>query len=557
MRCVVAILCGVASAVMAAIPLAWLGHGLQIETAWTALLIGIIVAWIIFRHSPSMFPSDPISPIGWIMIVIFACASARAFFWLIYPSGDAWKILSPNNLGDLALHLSFTRWLAVAPHWWPGSPILAGDPLRYPLGSDLFNALLLRIGIPAEIGLVWCGAIGATLAGIALWRWGKSVALAAILFNDGIGRLFLVKKDGVNPEEILQWKNFFLTVFVTQRGFLFALPAGLLLLSAWREEFFGTGKRSIPLPIQVLLLTALPLFSVHAALFLGVAMTGLWILAPVSRSALQKLAIPAWPLMALSGWMVTSGAGGPSAVHALGLAPGWMSDGSLGFWFWNFGITVPLATVFCVLLMQRGSSAESRAFVWPAAVMFAACLVIRFAPWPWDNTKLMLWSWLVIAPFLWSGFLAERALWLRALAAVLLFGSGAVTLAEGLDGRHGYELVKRTDLDNAAALLREVPPGALIACAPEYNQPVLMLGHPVVCGYEGHLWSHGLDYKGRLDALNAVMNGEPGWRGKARTLGVSSIFWGELEKERWPDSKLPWAKDPTAKLHPLNSVDAE
>ena len=515
------------------------------------MLIGVAVSAGLLKFLPKQKSSDPISPVGWIMILIYASASARAFFWLIYPSGDDWKILSPNNLGDLALHLSFIRWLAVAPHWWPASPILVGDPLRYPLGSDFFNALLLRIGVPVETGLVWCGVIGSALAGIALWRWGKAVALAAFLFNDGIGRLFLVKNDGVDPEEILQWKNFFLTLFVTQRGFLFALPAGLMLLSAWRDEFFGTGKRSISLPIQVLLLAALPLFSIHAALFLGVAMTGLWILAPVSRYALQRLARAAWPLMALSGWLVTSGAGGPSAVHALGLAPGWMSDGSIGFWLWNFGVSLPLAVVFCVLQIRSDSSVETRAFVWPAALIFAACLVVRFAPWPWDNTKLMLWSWLVIAPFLWQELFARRALFIRAFAAILLFGSGAITLAAGLDGRHGYDLAKRADLENAAALLREVPPGAVIACAPEYNQPVLMLGYPVVCGYEGHLWSHGLDYKTRWDALNAVMKGESDWREKARALGISYIFWGVPEKTRWPDSKLPWAKDSNSSLHVL------
>lgn len=551
MRIAVSILGGVAASILTVIPMAWIGHGIDQGTSWTVLLIGVAVAACLLRFLPKAERSGAIRPIGWIMILIYACASARAFLWLIYPVGDEWKILSPNNLGDLALHLSFIRWMAADQCWWPGSPILAGDPMRYPLGSDLFNAMLLRIGVPVEIGLVWCGIIGATLTGIALWRWGKAVALAAFLFNDGIGRLFLVKKDGVDPEEILQWKNFFLTLFVTQRGFLFALPAGLLLLSAWRTEFFGEGKRVIPLPVQALLLTCLPLFSVHAALFLGVAMTGLWILAPVSRFFLGKLALTAWPLMAFCGWLVTSGAGGASAVHALGLSPGWMSNGTFTFWIWNFGITLPLAVVFCVLLMRRGSSTEARAFVWPAAVMFAACLVIRFAPWPWDNTKLMLWSWLVIAPFLWQGLFSGRALSLRVLAAILLFGSGALTLAAGLDGRHGYNLVKRSDLDRAMMLLRDVAPGAVIACAPEYSQPVLMLGHPVVCGYEGHLWSHGLDYKGRLDALNAVMNGEPDWKEKARMLGVSYIFWGDPEKNRWPDSKLPWAKDSTTALHPV------
>jgi hypothetical protein len=489
---------------------------------------------------------------GWIMILIYACASARAFFWLIYPSRDAWKILSPNNLGDIALHLSFIRWLAIAPQWWPASPILAGDPLRYPLGSDLFNALLLRVGVPAELGLVWCGLIGAALTGIALWRWGRALALAAFLFSGGCGAWLLLRYGwGADPEGSVQWKNLFLALFVTQRGFLFALPAGLLLLSAWRREFFGEGQRAIPLSMQALMLAALPLFSIHAALFLGVAMTGLWALAPNARPVLVRLAITAWPLMAFCGWLVTSGAGGPSAVHALGLAPGWMGDGSIGFWLWNFGISLPLAVVFCLLLLRRGSSREARAFVWPAAVVFAACMIIRFAPWAWDNTKLMLWSWLVIVPLLWRELFARRALFIRVLTAILLFGSGALTLAAGLDGRHGYDLVKRIDLSTASELLHEVPPGAVIACAPEYNQTVLMLGHPVVCGYDGHLWSHGLDYRTRWEALNSLMNGEPDWREKARTLGVSYIFWGDPEKARWPDSRLPWAKDQTPSLHSL------
>jgi len=551
MRIAASILGGVAAAVMTAIPLAWSGHGLHSGTSWVALLIGAAVMVCLLRFLPREAPSPPIPPVGWIMILIYACVSARAFLWLIYPSGDDWKILSPNNLGDLSLHLAFIRWLAAAPHWWPSSPILAGDPLRYPLGSDLFNALLLRVGVPAETGLVWCGVIGASLAGIALWRWGKGVALAAFLFNDGIGRLFLTKKEGVDPEEILQWKNFFLTLFVTQRGFLFALPAGLLLLSAWREEFFGSGKRLLPLPVQALLLGAIPLFSIHAALFLGVAMTGLWLLASRARRVLARLAFLAWPVMALCGWLVTSGAGGPSAVGTLGLAPGWMSDGSIGFWFWNFGLVLPAVILLCGLLARRGSSPEARAFVWPAAAVFAACLVIRFAPWPWDNTKLMLWSWVVIIPCLWEEFLATRPAVIRAITALLLFGAGAVTLAAGIDGRHGYGLVRREDLAQADFLLRGVPPGAVIACAPEYNQPVLMLGHPVVCGYEGHLWSHGLDYKGRWDTLNAIMNGEPGWREKALALGVSHIFWGEPEKTRWPDSKLPWAKEAAPSLHPV------
>ena len=556
MRIPAAILSGVATAILAAIPLAWIAgglHGMQGGVTWASLIVGISVAVIVFRMTPAApAPSRP-TAWDWAMIVVFGLASARAFLWLIYADGDSWKVLSPNNLGDLALHLDFIHWLAATTHWWPASPILTGDPLRYPPGSDLLNALLLAAGVPPVVGLLWCALIGAALAGYALWRWGGAVALAAFLFNGGCAGILLFKNGWrADPDAACEWKNLFLTLFVTQRGFLFALPAGLLLLVAWKEESFGTPwKVRLPLPVQALLLGATPLFSVHASLFLGVAMVGLACLVPASRARMAKLALVAWPLMALLGWIVTSGAGGHSAIHALGLAPGWMGDGTAGFWFWNFGITLPLALLLCVLLAGGHGNPEARAFVWPAAFVFALCMVIRFAPWPWDNMKLMLWSWLVIAPFLWSFLFKNRAVIVRAVAAVLIFGSGALTLAAGLDGRHGYELIKQSSLNATASLLRGISPEAVIACAPEYNHPVILLGHPVVCGYEGHLWSHGLDYKGRWEKLNAIMMGEPGWRDQAEKLGVSAIYWSDLEARRWPGSKLPWARETFPSLHQI------
>jgi len=547
LRAPAAILSGVAASVVAAISMACMNAGLHGAVPWCALLAGIFVATIVFMGVPSssglnLFFWD------WVMIVVFACASGRAFFWLITADDDSWKVLSPNNLGDLSLHLAFINHLASTAQWWPQSPILAGDPLRYPLGADLFNALLVCVGMPSEIGLLWCGILGSTLSGYALWRWGGAVALAALLFNGGVAGIVLLR--GADPDAVSEWKNLFLTLFVTQRGFLFALPAGLLLLAAWREETFeSSGKVILPLSVQALLLGAIPLFSIHAGLFLGVAITGLVLLAPTSRIKMVRLALLAWPMMAFTGWLVTSGAGGPSAVHSLGWSPGWMGDGTVGFWFWNFGISLPLCLFLSLMLIKRGGNEEARAFVWPAAFVFLLCMLIRFAPWPWDNMKLMLWSWLVTIPYLWSVLLRSRPLWLRLSALVLLFGSGAVTLLAGLDGSQGYELIKRSTLDQTAWILWKVVPDAVIACAPEYNHPVLMLGHPVVCGYEGHLWSHGLDYKSRLAKLNTIMMGEPGWPEKARSLGISYLYWSDLEAKRWPDSKLPWAKETTPSLH--------
>lgn len=549
MKVAAALLSGIATAVAAALPLAFLGYGLGGWHGWvalSALILGICAMILAWRMAPAEanFPSSSLW--DWVMVGVFVCASARAFFWLIYADGDEWKILSPNNLGDLSLHLSFIHWMTATQHWWPCSPILVGDPLRYPLGSDLFNSLLQVAGVPVIQGLIWCGFGGAALTGYALWRWGRGIALAALLFNGGFAGIVLLK--GGDPDAAAEWKNLFLTLFVTQRGFLFALPAGLLLLAAWRDENFRSPHKVIlPLPLQVLLLAVTPLFSIHTALYLGVAMVGIALAAPQGRKRFAWLALFAWPGMAFFGWLVATGAGGPSAVHALGWKLGWMSDGTVFFWIWNFGAALPMSMVLVFLLFHRGGNQkealqEARAFVWPAAIVFLCCMLIRFAPWPWDNMKLMLWSWVVIAPYLWSELLKSRPLAVRVIAMLFLFASGAVTLVAGLDGRHGYGLTKESTLQATAQVLKDLPAESVIACAPEFNHPVLILGHSVACGYEGHLWSHGLDYQSRLAALNSIMKGEPGWQQKARELGVSAIYWSELESTRWPDSKLPWAK---------------
>ena len=536
-----ALLGGVAASVLVTLAGAWIGSGLSGPVIAAAWAVGIaVVLGVLLSSFGDPEPRKPTAA-DIVLLALYAAASLRAFLWLVYADGNAWKVLSPNNLGDLSLHWSLIRYLASTGHWWPASPILAGDPLRYPFGSDLFNALLLRSGVPLPQGLIGCALVGAVLTGVALWRWGGAMAVAALIFNGGMAGFAALVGSGNDPDSHSEWKNLFLTLFVTQRGFLFALPAGLFLLCDWRRWIRQPEAPGLlPVPVAVLFLCAIPFFSVHTALFLGAMMAGIVLLNPPVRFRMSTLVLIAWPLMAVTGWLVTSGAGGHSAAGSIGWAPGWMSNGSVGFWFWNFGILPALALVLLVLVLRGRGEPEDRPFVFVSLFVFVSCLLVRFAPWPWDNTKLMLWCWLALIPSLWRLVIRPCPIPLRILLLVLLFGSGAVSLALGLDGRHGYEMADRVAMEDADRLLRDVPADAVIACSPEYNHPVLLAGHRAVCGYEGHLWSHGLDYKGRRDLLDSVMKGEPGWREKARSLGVSRIYWSELEAKRWPDSKLPW-----------------
>ena len=75
----------------------------------------------------------------------------------------------------------------------------------------------------------------------AFFRWGGTFAVAGFLFNGGIAgfQFFTILKfsdyQGGNK---IAWKSIPLAMFVTQRGWLYAIPAGLVLLWHWREKFF-------------------------------------------------------------------------------------------------------------------------------------------------------------------------------------------------------------------------------------------------------------------------------------------------------------------------------
>ena len=519
-RIAAGIISAAGGSVLSAICLAFTFKGLNSNLALIALMIGLAWGIWVYWHTRQ---NEARRATAWdvLLFALFAIASLRAFLWLIYPVGDEWRVLSPYNLGDISLHIQFIRYFAGGVDFWPASPILTGVPLSYPLGADLWNSLLLLVGVPVEQGLIWTGLAGAVLTVWALWRWGGAFAIAAFLFNGGMAGFAILQTGQLQDfQSDLAWKNFFLTMFVTQRGLLYALPCGLLLLRAWRDDFFREGS-GLPRSVQFFLYATMPFSSVHAFLFLSFALATIFIFTPKSRVRLLIFVALAVAPATMAIWLVT---GGFSASSGLRWLPGWMQgDGGWKFWAMNFGISLPLlGWLFCKTAVR--GDAESRAFCVLSLGVFLLCSLVAFAPWEWDNTKLLLWAWLVATPFLWSRVLEPLAPILRAALCVALFFTGAVSLMAGLDGRHGYELAKKSELATARMALRDVPPGTRIAVDPTFNHPVMLLGYPVVCGYDGHLWSHGLVYQETLAKLRSVLRQETGWKETAKELGAEWIY---------------------------------
>jgi hypothetical protein len=565
MRFALLFLHGVAASVLAALGLGFCVGKLTPAVAWIALGLGALAcaAWLRAQRDESV-EGWRMDAFGGLALGVFALFALRSFLWVVFPAGDTLCVFSPNNLGDFSLHLTLVEALSQGTPLWPESPIYAGSPLVYPVGMNLFNSLLVLCGMDVLRSFIWVGLAASAAAAAMLWRWGRGFAVAGFLFAGGTfgfeilrrGDLIDYQSDAAWDGIEVAWKSLPLAMFVTQRGLLYAIPAGLAVLASWRSRFLDSGQREHRLPLwsEVLLYAAMPIFHLHTFLFLSL-IAAVWFLAMAGarRHLLSVVLAAAVPATALV-WCATGGFQGGSMIA---LKPGWM-QGSQGFvfWFMNFGILPVLVIWLAWRLIRQNGPRPAVLLAAPAVGLFLVCCFVKFAAWEWDNTKLMIWCYLAILPVLWSELLAREPDWRQALWCFLLFFSGAVSLAGGLVGvpvgespaeriqQHqpsiGYSIAIRSELDGLRWATREIPMTDRFVGHPTFNHPVLLAGRTMAMGYDGHLWSHGLDFTERKAAVQRILRGEPGWRETARELGVRWLFWGDLEEQEYPESTKPW-----------------
>jgi hypothetical protein len=565
--------------------------GLSPFCASAAFAVGVFAALMAyFRTSDASKTKDNLDAAAtglqryriwqWLIVACFVIFAVRSFCWLIYIDGNALKIQSPNNLGDLALHVTYIKNFANGVPLWPDNPIYVGSKLRYPAGTDLFNALLCLQGVDLIRGLIWVGLLGSIATFYAFYRWGGVFGVAGFLFNGGVvGFQFLRTWKFLDYQgaSSIAWKSVPLSMFVTQRGLLYAIPAGLLLLWHWREKFYrnavvavadpdqsAPGSNAIndrgcsPLPfwVELSLYASMPLFHVHTFLALSAVLVCLAIFGDAAMlKDIGVLIGSAFVPATFFVWLITD------QFHAgsvFALQPGWIQhDGDFAapfvrFWVVNFGLWIPLILALIAMCAERVRKSgwhwsqklsEDAAFLLPAAGIFLFSFFVKTAPWGWDNLKIMVWAYFLALPFLWTQLIANWPTVVRMAACVTLFGSGFVSLFGGLAaGRGGFDIADRAELDGIGNAVQKLPATARFAAYPTYNHPLLLQGRKVVLGYPGHLWTEGFDYGKTMDRLQQLMNGADNWRDIAHGLQAQYIFWGREETANYQASKRPWEK---------------
>lgn len=178
-----------------------------------------------------------------------------------------------------------------------------------------------------------------------------------------------------------------------------------------------------------------------------------------------------------------------------------------------------------------------------ASVAFVLPNMLRFAPWTWDNNKILIYWFLFSAPFaaLALAKMAKSSTRFR-VAALLLFVSmtlaGALDIWRGVSAQSEVRIFDRDAILFAAAL-RDLPPRTVVLSAPTYNSPLCLAGRVAVMGYPGHLSSHGLKYSDREAEVRAFLRGDEGSERVLDLYGVGAFIIGPQERDYMASQNPP------------------
>jgi hypothetical protein len=204
------------------------------------------------------------------------------------------------------------------------------------------------------------------------------------------------------------------------------------------------------------------------------------------------------------------------------LIAGWMSNACppQGYdfppWFWlkNTGVFWPLLLI--ALLSPLALKGRARVLVAAFNLVFLAANLVKFQPWDWDNSKLLVFWYMASAVAV--GAMLTR-IWriptlggvVAAVAWVSLVASGVLSLLQYLPPQGpAFVWFSNEEVELATQVRALTPAQAIFVTGEEPNNPIADLaGRSVVISYPGWLWSYGINYIKREGDLGRIYQGGP------------------------------------------------
>ena len=494
------------------------------------IIIGVIIAAYLRNRSITFTFDDKYTLIFFASIILYL-----AFM-------NLYGVLRPDNAGNLyafhtvwadyPFHTSVITSFVYEPHFQfpPPYPQFLHTGMHYPFLMDFYSAVLMKGGLDLRFSIIVPNILfQASLFGLFYYLAYRLTGLKMAGMIGSVIFIFAGFPPGLQSVG-LHFLNPTYAVLMPQRTAMFGLAISFAVYNLLFESLFGAGGRS-ELFIAGMLTGMMPY--IHAHSFMATAFVALF-LAPLllrgyNREAPKKLIIIFVPLIALALPQILSIRAGVTE-NFFNFYPGWTDENKniitalnwssipgviystaettillLSFWAKNAGALIIL---LCLGFVK--AKKEAKLFFLPFLALFFITNLVKYQPWYFDNYKVFI-HWLAVSAAIaplsisWVDELRTRArirtrvryVHLATLSVCVLLIActlfGVITHVGMI--KYDYRVWSGGEREIADWVRDNTVPDGLFLTGSAHNHPITALGgRQRVMGYEGWLWSHGLNW---------------------------------------------------------------
>lgn len=351
--------------------------------------------------------------------------------------------------------------------------------------------------------------------------------------------LITIFYDAKYPAQNNIWSSFLTMFLMHQRSFFFGIALGAVCLFLTYTSFETREKKTFI--FAGIALGLMPLVHVHTFVAISIIVSGFFLAALISREKelifgfLKTIILTiVFSLPSLAYIFYTQFSNNNKGFLIFRL--GWMSEpGGIGsinynpashlhlieyisYMLGNFSFILPLFLVAALILLIRKKQKSESILIYSlmisAALLWIFLNIVKFQPWDFDNGKFFGYFLLVSALVIGCFFAGLDSKWAKSAAVFLTFLiilSGVIDLL----GRSSfanppiYQIFGQEELKTADFITKNLPQERNILTGSSFlNLVNCLAGRPVLLGYEGWLWTHGIDYGSREDDVNKMFLGK-------------------------------------------------
>ncbi len=366
--------------------------------------------------------------------------------------------------------------------------------------------------------------------------------------------------DAVYPGQNIIWASVFTMFLLHQRTFFFGFALGILavflIFLAWQNKdkklFYFTG----------LLIGLLPLVHIHSFIALGIVLVGFFLASLLKDYTLARrffysgvlsVIIAILPFYILSFNPLNPGEGAGFLKFRLG----WMTERNgigaiqynpsttfhvqewLSFLWQNFGFFIPILIIAVIVLLFK-KSFQKKEIILPmlisALLIFTAVNLIRFQLWDYDNNKVLAFFFLLgslIIGYFWDNLKSKIASAILVVFTFIIIITGVIDALSRSSFANPllYDIFKQNEIKTAKWIKENIDSSQIILTSSHHLNLVSSLaGKPVLLGYPGWLWSHGINYYQRESEANRIFLGTNDAKDLLKKYNISYVMIGPREK---------------------------